>query len=64
MDILFAGDVLRMMVVTRYGTMIIKRLHRRSDVTPRAGEEMELSWRAADAVLVPHSTEEIGTCRN
>ena len=54
-DLLFAGDVLRMMVRTSYGEIIVKRLHRRSDATPEVGEKISLSWRSADAVLVPHS---------
>ena len=54
-DRLFVGDAVRILVDTGYGEISVKHLHRRSEDVPNPGEEIHLSWRSADAVLVPHS---------
>lgn len=54
-DALFAGDVLRLTIESPYGELAIKRLHRRSDPIPDPGADIEVSWRSADAVVVPQA---------
>src|SRR4051812_17612233 len=54
-DRLFVGDAVRILVDTGYGEISVKHLHRQSEDVPNPGQEIQLSWRSADAVLVPHS---------